>query len=92
MIVTFEFGGNLAEIIGKDTVTVNIIGNSATLGEALTQMINSYSHFHERLEKSGILSNGELKAMFVLENDLIQTENLVHHNCVIRVLPQICGG
>jgi molybdopterin converting factor small subunit len=90
--VTFEFSGNLVDIIGRQTVSVNFGAKCATLDEALKNMVNSFSQMHERLAQTGILVNGEIKAMFVLDNNLIQKENVIPDNSVIRVLPQICGG
>ena len=92
MTVCFEFNGNLVDVIGRDMVSVSLGAMSATLGEALTQMFDSFPQIREKFEQTGILIGGEMKAMFVLENNLIQIDNVITDNCVIRVLPQICGG
>lgn len=92
MKIQFEFSGYYNDVVENERITINFDRETLTLGEAVNELFYSFSHIKDEFERKGFLVEGVLQAIFVIDNNIMQSETLISNDVLIRVLPPICGG
>ncbi len=92
MILQFEFTSYFRKNVGPGQYTVNLLGQTINLEEAIAALSTTHKELWEVLQEKGFLKDGKLVAMFVVNGNLLQQESMLQDGAVIKVMAPICGG